>query len=95
MSLKRLYAEWGDELPLWEAAHEIDPWAPARIDRAAWELARALLARKGRSQDFDATREAAEPQSAEEMMAEAAAIAAAWPTKDKGQDKVKSAAPKT
>lgn len=63
----------------------MDPWAPARIDRAAWETAKAIIEKKARSQDFDATRGQA-PQSLESMATEAAKIRARFPGRMKKEN---------
>ncbi len=84
MSLDALWSGWGDELPLWEAALELDPPAPERIDNAAWQIARAAGQKTIYQRNFDGTEQpAAEPQPPEEMAKVADGIEKSWPNKVK------------
>ena len=76
MSLDALWNGWGDELPLWEAALEVDPPEAERIDYAAWQLARSI---KGERADFDGKEHEAAVQSPKEADEAAKQLNEIWP----------------
>jgi len=90
VSLENLWRSWGNELPLWEASYELDPPLEERIENAAWQIARAARTPHAiyRSEFDGRERPPAPPRPPEELAAEAAKIAAAWPHKQRTENLV-------
>lgn len=75
MTLGEFYKRYGDEIPLWEALHELDPPIEERLDAAAWNLARAAKSKAIYRRDFcGVVLPPRPPQSVAEMAAEAEQI---------------------
>ena len=85
-----MYSCLGDELPLWEAEYEINPWGPERGDIQAWKIASDARISKNQKppkwQSFDVTR-APGPmvQPLNEAKAQLENAAAIWPGATKGK----------